>query len=328
VLQVATETHSSPGDEYLGGDTAKPDSDPRDTCFGHGTHVAGIIGASGPNEFNMTGVAPEATIYAYRVFSCYGYSDSVIYYQALARAYEDGADVISMSFGYSGPWSSDEFSVITSRLAERGIVLTVSAGNDGNSGPLMVNRPAVGKEVIAVGSVQKCVWSWGNASSGPFLIGDCVQHSHTVAEDAHECAIRSNGMQSLSVNGESTDAVPALHRLQLRYQLWHAPYQREQDQTSCLHLRRWVRQVLIQTSVINNNLTSDVDNAFLCDGKPPAGTPDLSQYAVLVRFPTDCGFVSRVSGLFNALLTHSFTAAHLNFVERDKLDPALDVGVR
>jgi len=121
--------------------------------------VAGIIGASGANEFNMTGVAPEATIYAYRVFSCSGYTDLVILYQAMSRAYDDGADIISLSLGASGPWSSTEFSVIASRLAERGKVLTIAAGNDGNSGPLMVTSPATGQDVIAVGSVQKYVWS-------------------------------------------------------------------------------------------------------------------------------------------------------------------------
>jgi subtilisin family serine protease len=41
-------------------------------CAGHGTHVAGIVGASGKNEFNVTGVAPLATLYAYKVFGCEG----------------------------------------------------------------------------------------------------------------------------------------------------------------------------------------------------------------------------------------------------------------
>lgn len=41
-----------------------PDDDPDDQQ-GHGTHVAGII--AGQNEF-WSGVAPKATIYAYKVF--------------------------------------------------------------------------------------------------------------------------------------------------------------------------------------------------------------------------------------------------------------------
>ena len=44
-----------------------PDADP-DDCVGHGTHVAGIIGANG----GVRGVAPDVTFGAYRVFGCTG----------------------------------------------------------------------------------------------------------------------------------------------------------------------------------------------------------------------------------------------------------------
>ncbi len=47
--------------------TMTPDAFP-DDCAGHGTHVAGIIGAKGV----VTGVAPDVTFGAYRVFGCVG----------------------------------------------------------------------------------------------------------------------------------------------------------------------------------------------------------------------------------------------------------------
>lgn len=68
-----------------------PDSDPLDQCNGHGTHVGvrnvlqmrrytslitltkkGIIGANPGNEFNISGVAYEASLSAYRIFGCTG----------------------------------------------------------------------------------------------------------------------------------------------------------------------------------------------------------------------------------------------------------------
>jgi subtilisin family serine protease len=44
------------GDAYTGDNVPIPDDDPRDNCNGHGTHVAGIIGAK---DLQFTGVAPE-----------------------------------------------------------------------------------------------------------------------------------------------------------------------------------------------------------------------------------------------------------------------------
>jgi subtilisin family serine protease len=57
------------GDLYDGTNTPVPDDDPID-CNGHGTHVAGIIGAS--NDPFAIGVAPNATLGIYKVFGCSG----------------------------------------------------------------------------------------------------------------------------------------------------------------------------------------------------------------------------------------------------------------
>lgn len=46
------------GDEYIGENMPIPDNDPRDTCNGHGTHVAGIIGAR-DSTLQFTGIAPD-----------------------------------------------------------------------------------------------------------------------------------------------------------------------------------------------------------------------------------------------------------------------------
>jgi len=54
--------HDFVGDNYDGGSGAVPDEDPLDQCAGHGTHVAGTIGANLDKEYNFTGVAPGALL--------------------------------------------------------------------------------------------------------------------------------------------------------------------------------------------------------------------------------------------------------------------------
>jgi len=60
------------GDNYNGSNTPVPDNDPLETCFGHGTHVTGIIAAQPGNVYNITGVAYQSSIYAYRALGCNG----------------------------------------------------------------------------------------------------------------------------------------------------------------------------------------------------------------------------------------------------------------
>jgi subtilisin family serine protease len=49
--------------------------DPMNKCNGHGTHVAGVVGADARNvgaPIPFVGIAPEVTFGAYRVLGCDG----------------------------------------------------------------------------------------------------------------------------------------------------------------------------------------------------------------------------------------------------------------
>ncbi|KAH7104321.1 subtilisin-like protein [Auriculariales sp. MPI-PUGE-AT-0066] len=143
------------GDNYnAAGSPAVPDPDPLDQCAGHGTHVAGIIGANPANEYNVTGVAYKASLRAYRVFGCTGGTEDSIVMAALLRAYSDGNDVINLSLGGINGWTSDPLSVVASRIAAKGRVVAVAAGNEGEFGAFYGSTPAAGKDVIAVASVD------------------------------------------------------------------------------------------------------------------------------------------------------------------------------
>ncbi|ORY79333.1 peptidase S8/S53 domain-containing protein [Leucosporidium creatinivorum] len=153
------------GDGYNGVSnfTISPDSDPyaNAVCGGHGTHVAGIVGANSTAPYPIfTGVVPEATIYAYKIFGCtdaasgLSYSDDELIISGLLQAYEDRADVITLSLGGPSGWSESPSSAVASALVEQGRVVTVAQGNDGAVGTFYGAAPASGKNVWAIGSVD------------------------------------------------------------------------------------------------------------------------------------------------------------------------------
>jgi subtilisin family serine protease len=125
-----------------------PDPIP-DDCNGHGTHVAGIIGANGA----VKGVAPGVTFSAYRVFGCNGSTSADIMIAAMERIGKDGADVLNMSIGSAFTWPGYPTAKAASRLVDKkGIVVVASAGNNGANGLYASSAPALGEKVISVAS--------------------------------------------------------------------------------------------------------------------------------------------------------------------------------
>jgi minor extracellular serine protease Vpr len=160
------------GDDYDANDPAsvpKPDPNPLD-CNGHGSHTAGSSAGfgvtkdgkryAGPynadtiknNQWNVgPGVAPEADIYAYRVFGCEGSSNVVA--EAIDRAVADGVDVISMSLGSDLGGVDDPTTVAAENATAAGITVVAAAGNAGNNA-YMLSSPASGNHVLSVAALD------------------------------------------------------------------------------------------------------------------------------------------------------------------------------
>ncbi|KAJ1301889.1 hypothetical protein OPQ81_000729 [Rhizoctonia solani] len=154
------------GDDYTGRPGTPPpapDNDPREQCNGHGTHVAGIIGANPNNQWNISGVAYEAEINAYRVFGCDGSVPDDILIDSLLRAYKDGNDIITLSIGGPDGWTEAVSGVVASRIADKGRIVTIAAGNDGQYGSWYASGPGTGISVISVGSVDNTAVNLQNA---------------------------------------------------------------------------------------------------------------------------------------------------------------------
>ena len=144
------------GDAYDGANDPVPDPDPKD-CAGHGTHVAGIIGANGFGQAgHVTGVAPHVTFHVYRVFGCTGKTSDDNIVAALEMALADGADVINMSLGADyANWPEHPTAAASDRLVRKGIVVVAAAGNDGvEGGTYATGSPSTGKKVISVASFE------------------------------------------------------------------------------------------------------------------------------------------------------------------------------
>ena len=121
-----------------------------DTSDGHGTAVAGIIGARG----TVRGVAPMAEILAVRAFAPLARqqpiaSSSVILLRAIEWSVVNGAQVLNMSF--VGPRDPAVQAMIEA-AQKRNAVIVAAAGNGGSSAPPAY--PAAYPGVIAVTAID------------------------------------------------------------------------------------------------------------------------------------------------------------------------------
>ncbi|KAG0303472.1 hypothetical protein BGZ97_001908 [Linnemannia gamsii] len=129
------------GTDFVGDDGRSPDDDPMTDCDGHGTHVAGIIAA---NDTSFIGVAPQATLGAYRVFGCQGGTSNDLIMKALLRAAGDGP----------GGWRQDREARLADELAKNGTIIVAAMGNEGQMGLFEASSPGVAGAAITVASTE------------------------------------------------------------------------------------------------------------------------------------------------------------------------------
>lgn len=120
---------------------------------GHGTHVAGIIGASDIGEKGIIGVAPKCDLMILKALTRSGGKNSWVT-EAIKYATSHNVDIINMSLGSDKP--SPEMYEAIKRAIDKGICVVVASGNNGdnNSNTNELNYPASYNECISVGSVK------------------------------------------------------------------------------------------------------------------------------------------------------------------------------
>ena len=163
-----------------GSTTPSPDDDPID-CGGHGTHVAGIAAGTGedidgkpyagpwsssldPAAFRVSpGVAPEASLYAIKIFGCQGSTDLML--PGLEYAADpngdsdvgDRLDVVNASLGSDFALGSQTEADAIAALTTAGGLFVAAAGNssDGYRAHFTSSFPASTATALSVGATYK-----------------------------------------------------------------------------------------------------------------------------------------------------------------------------
>jgi subtilisin family serine protease len=136
-------------DDVVGWNFIDDNALPWDTD-GHGTMVAGIIGAGTANGVGIAGINPHARIMALRALDGAGTGRASHVAEAIVYAVRNGAQVINLSLGGRGLTRAEKLAAEFAQIA--GVVVVAAAGNDAIE--LTDWGPAGAAGVIAVGAAD------------------------------------------------------------------------------------------------------------------------------------------------------------------------------
>jgi subtilisin family serine protease len=119
-------------DDIYGYDFRNGDGDPKDD-HGHGTHCGGIIAAQGDNGLDIAGLCWDAKVMALKFLGAGGSGNTIDAVIAFYYAVENGADVMSNSWG-GGDYLQSLQDVISYAYSQ-GVIMVAAAGNDNSDDP-------------------------------------------------------------------------------------------------------------------------------------------------------------------------------------------------
>jgi subtilisin family serine protease len=196
---------------------------------GEGTHVAGLAAGFGVAADGTTfygpydpgtdysgfkvapGVAPEAQIYALKVFGCAG--SSALLTAAINRAIdpndnglpEDHLDVLVISLGTPFGGADDPDAIAVDNAVRAGVVVVIAAGDSINTF-YSINSPASAQLAIAVGAAGNGQPIANNSARGP-LRGNSILKPDIIAPgvDIRSAAVAS-GVDAQTMSGTAIAA--------------------------------------------------------------------------------------------------------------------------
>ncbi len=154
-------------DDLYGWNFYSQKSDPKDD-HGHGSHCAGVIGAAHDSQ-GIMGIAADVRIMAVKFLGAAGNGTLEAGILATEYAIQNGADILSNSWGGDG--FSKAFEEVIEEANRRGIVYVAAAGNDHSNNDTEPTYPAAYRNanVISVAATdhkdEKAFFTnWGKTS--------------------------------------------------------------------------------------------------------------------------------------------------------------------
>ncbi|MGB4973603.1 MAG: S8 family peptidase, partial [Cyclobacteriaceae bacterium] len=153
------------GYDFLDNDN-KPMDETSSQNPGHGTHCAGIVGATGLVDGGIIGISPEVSIMPLRFLGPQGQGDLMAGIKAIDYAIKNGAQVISASWGATVSRSQASPLIEAIERADKaGVIFVAAAANDGRSNdrtdvfPANANTPNMISVAASGASDAKPSWS-------------------------------------------------------------------------------------------------------------------------------------------------------------------------
>ncbi|HEX7675737.1 MAG TPA: S8 family serine peptidase [Bdellovibrio sp.] len=202
-----------------------------DDTQGHGTHVAGIIGAIADNNIGVRGLSQNVEILPVQVIGVqpsepmkplsvtdsptedgkeqYNRSLGDMVARGVIYAMRSGAKVINFSMGWPQVVDSDFMRQVIQEAQARGVIIVAAAGNDSTRALL---RPCAYKNVICVGASgpDGGMAHFSNYGSGVDIVAPGVNILSTYPESIRPVRFRSTlGYEFLSGTSQATPFVTA-----------------------------------------------------------------------------------------------------------------------
>jgi len=185
-------------DDIIGWNGDENNNDPLPTHY-HGTSVAGIVGANTNNSLGVSGVAGGWDTHTGIRLMIYKPQNHgleqvklLAYLEDMTHAYNNGCDIINMSWGVDNHYTFFEDDL--QWFSNAGVILVAASGNEGGgtSPNDTVRYPARYSSVIGVGATVNDDSRWTNPSSNS---GSCY------GPDLSVTALGGNSIYTLHSNG-------------------------------------------------------------------------------------------------------------------------------